>query len=562
MADDFTIARELSNIQNQVADLARYTQMVGNSVQESNAKIDNVNYELQKLKEEFDKMVNDQRRTASLQQASTELIRVRQEIESEFSGYRVVRETMLGVLQATDVALVKKTTISRVSEELMLTTPEYWLAPCLIAVAAWIGNDKPLADRAIAEAMRRDEERTSLTMALICRRNNRTDVCYEWLARYFAKQDAANFSEGSFTYLNAYLNGVFGEDKNHMCDDYVSKWMSEIRENGADFEKDQIQRWADYCRGFETDVDRLFPDLGPQVQESGRIKDYVRRINAAEPIMQKFDSIVHAEVNQKSLREEVDRSLVNLVSRYDPKEEPLRREERYLSAIKYFEGDREAAKRAILEQDEKRKERTIDLIGQMTNVVMEEKSIPSEKKTAVSFLRGYINQGFENYISEKKEDFPKQITIEMDGWTGVISDGNDLPRLKSQYQIHLNQEREQQKRMMESKRTNGIPIPTLALLVAAGVLFIIGMIGAGTGAGWGGVMIFLGIVGLVCAGVWYYKIVQTNKNMDRNIEQIEQHYDQLIADGSAKLDRIVVQWMKARNVVYTYEHETKKEIVA
>ena len=45
-------------------------------------------------------------------------------------------------------------------------------------------------------------------MALICRRNNRTQTCYEWLSIYFAKQDAADFSEGSFAYIDAYANGI------------------------------------------------------------------------------------------------------------------------------------------------------------------------------------------------------------------------------------------------------------------------------------------------------------------------------------------------------------------
>ena len=135
--------------------------------------------ELNALKSSFEDFVNDARKTAALQKAATELIRVRQELEQNFGGYKIVRETMLGVLQATDLALVKKTTISQVTEELMLSTPDYWLAPCLVAVAAWIGNDRDLASRAIKEAVKRDEEKTALTMALICRRNNRTDTCYE-----------------------------------------------------------------------------------------------------------------------------------------------------------------------------------------------------------------------------------------------------------------------------------------------------------------------------------------------------------------------------------------------
>ena len=103
----------------------------------------------------------------------------------------------------------------------MLSTPKYWLAPCLVAVSAWIGNDRDLAERAIAEAVKRDEERTALTMALVCRRNNKVQTCYEWLSIYFAKQNASDFSEGTFTYLDAYVNGVFGPDDKHVCDDYI-----------------------------------------------------------------------------------------------------------------------------------------------------------------------------------------------------------------------------------------------------------------------------------------------------------------------------------------------------
>ena len=38
----------------------------------------------------------------------------------------------------------------------------------------------------------------------------------------------------------------------------------------------------------------------------------------------------------------------------------------------------------------------------MTRVIRSEGDVsPSEKKTAVSFLRGYISQGFNTYITEK-----------------------------------------------------------------------------------------------------------------------------------------------------------------
>ena len=163
------VERRLKRIEQEMSTQSGIMNQVSNDVQAVQA-------DLQQLRSDFEEMINEQRRTAAIQQATTELVRIRQELEQSYGNYRIVRETMLGVLQATDSALVRETTISRVSEELMLSTPKYWLAPVLVAVSAWIANDRDLADRAIKEAVRRDEERTALAMALICRRNKRVDT--------------------------------------------------------------------------------------------------------------------------------------------------------------------------------------------------------------------------------------------------------------------------------------------------------------------------------------------------------------------------------------------------
>ena len=213
---------DLTNIFNSVEKLHSKARDLEKSLNSVNSQVNSISSELQSLRTAFDEMVEDQRKTANLQRAISELIRVRQEIDQKYGNYTIIRQTMIGVLQATDLALVKRTTISKVSEELMLSTPQYWLAPCLVAIAAWINNDRELAERAISESLRRDEEKTALAMALICRRNGRVQTGYEWLSLYFANQSAMNFTDESFTYIDAYVNGVFGPDERHTCQGYVS----------------------------------------------------------------------------------------------------------------------------------------------------------------------------------------------------------------------------------------------------------------------------------------------------------------------------------------------------
>ena len=551
-----TVNINLSKLEQQLDNLSNVTKRIQEDVADTNRKIDSVsgklsevNEDLQELRNSFEAFVNENKKTTALQKAATELIRVRQELEQNFGSYKIVRETMLGVLQATDLALVKKTTISQVTEELMLSTPDYWLAPCLVAVSAWIGNDRNLAERAIAEAIKRDEEKTALTMALICRRNNRTETCYEWLSIYFANQSAAHFTESNFTYLNAYLNGVFGPDDKHMCDDYVAKWMSEIQSNGDDFEAKQTELWRAYCEDFTVDLDGQFPQLSNCVKEYALISEYVSRINSVDKIAGNFSRMKNSKVDQQQLKKDIDQTLVELISRYDAKEEPLRKEEKYLMAVRYFDGDTTAAKASILEADRRRTEDTIDLIGQMTNVIVKkENTRPSEKKTAVSFLSSYIRSGFENYITEKKTSFPEKITIQIEDWAGTTVDGTNTTALKTEFEQHMESRRVEALNAVNAKNPK-------TLKIAAIVLALVGVVGF--------FLAFpIGIAGLAGAGVCFLRFKNLVKSIAENTISTNKDYDERILAGKQKIEDAATEWKRAREIVQTFESQKMRDVVA
>lgn len=551
-----TVNIDLSHLERRVDQVADSTYRIERSLQETNVKVDelraelgNVNKDLQELRNSFEAFMNENRKATALQKAATELVRVRQEIEQSFGNYKVVRETMLGVLQATDLALVKKTTISQVTEELMLSTPDYWLAPCLVAVSAWIGNDRDLASRAIAEAVKRDEEKTALAMALICRRNNRTATCYEWLSLYFAKQSAAHFTESNFTYLNAYLNGVFGPDEKHMCDDYVAKWMKEVQSNGEDIEKKQTELWSAYCKDFTVDLDGQFPQMQSCVTEYEKIMEYVSRINSVDKIAGNFSQMKHVEVDQQKLKKDIDQTLVTLISRYDEKEEPLRKEEKYLLAIRQFDGDTTAAKAAVLAADRRRTEETIDLIGQMTNVIVKkEKTRPSEKKTAVSFLSSYIKNGFESYITEKKSDFPQQITLQIEGWSGTTTDGSNAAALKTEFAQYMEQRRAEKIEEIHSK--NPKKMQTLAIILAVlGAVMLVPLTVAG-------------IVLLAAAGLSFMNSKKLIKNIAEDTAAANVDFDRRIGEGQRKIDAAIAEWNEAQSTVQKFESEKLRDVVA
>lgn len=525
------------------------TNHIQDQVAQNTRQIDTLSYELRTLKSSFESFVEETKRANALQKAATELIRVRQELEQNFGNYKIVRETMLGILQATDLALVKKTTISQVSEELMLSTPDYWLAPCLIAVAAWIGNDRDLANRAVKEAVRRDEEKTALTMALICRRNNRTDTCFEWLSIYFAHQRAQHFTESNFTYLNAYLNGVFGTDKNHMCEDYVAKWLAEIQGSGDDFENQQNEIWCDYCRNFTVDLEGQFPQMKNTVREYADIQAYVSRINSIDTISQKFAGIKNVDSQEEKLKMDIDQTLVALISRCDTKEEPLRKEEKYLQAVRYFNGDTEAAKHSVLEADRLRKEETIDLVGQMTNIIINrEDARPSERKTSVNFLSTYIRNGFRKYITEARPNFPKQITLNINGWRGATVDGRNVVPLQNDYEQYMRNQWSGKLNAISSSKSTGLILAAAIFAVLSIVLLLVA----------GPVALLPLAVAVICLVIG----LNAKKQNKLLIDSTNVKYRRMIDQGKQQIYETLGEWQQAQYIVYIHESKELPDIVA
>lgn len=534
---DISVSAELHSIEGKLNSLQGEVAAVAAGVTAVSAVAETTQKELEELRADFEKMINEQRRTAALQQAATELVTVRQEMERKFGNYRQVRNSMIGILQATDAALVKKTTISNVSEELMISTHDYWLAPVLVAVAAWIDNNHDLADRAIKEAMKRDTEHTSLVMALICRRNNRTQTCYEWLSRYFQTQNAADMDEDSMVYIDAYINGVFGPDEKHMCDDYITRWIDEVRGSNSNFEEEQAETWQQYFLRFDADVEKKYPELHKCVKEFGYIDDYLSRVDAVEPIVDNFRKINEAYVDQDELRKEVDQNLVRLVNSDDKAERELRRQEKYLLAVKACDGDVTAARQMVRNQEEARKKKRMDIISQLTHVISDDnkdrKVLPSEKKTAVSFLKGYINKGFNKYISEKKDAFPTSITMNINGWQGQTSDGSNSAALKQSYTNYLSQQSLQEKAEIE-KNNNPKSLQIAGLVLAIiGAVCLIGVIP-------------LAIILFIAAIVCFASAANKKKSIQGALNEWQQKYQKLNADGLREIDACIEQWNKAK----------------
>lgn len=516
--------------------------------------------DLLRLQRELADFRKQQEFAAALQRAITEIIRVRQELEEKFGVHKQVRDNMLGILQANDLALVGQDAIKKCSEELMLSAPNYWLAPSLIALAAWIGNNKSLADRAIVEACKRDEEKTALLFALICRRNGRTEACFEWLALYFSKQNPLKMRKSIIAFVDAYSNGVFGDDKYNMCSETIDAWMERLKADNAQFDADQRHYWANYyltmCAGnpsLGADYD-LLKKVSPQAKA---MDEYVSRIIAtdrAKGIKESFNEILNAEINVSSLVEEIDQQLFNLVTAYEEAEESLRREEQFYTLVKEKSGDEALAKKIMRIQDAKRYDPPVDFAKRLSQSItsrgeQDAAVAMSAKKTALKLLRVYIEGAFEDFILEKRDAYPQEISLVISEkgttagkftgknfkWVGKTADGKNNAELKADIgKKYDTAKTESIATVVDSKKPLGILIAGLVVLVLGIVLTII--------AKTRGFGVFLDIVGAIVSGIGLFSMNKEKKTNAANREAFAKYYDA----AKLKAGKIIDEALKAR----------------
>lgn len=503
MADERIISQaNLSYIERNLNVLAGQIETVAEQVNHVDNSIKVVYSQVEKLANEFQRYVEQDIQDKSLQRALTEIIRVRQEIKNRYGHYEEVRRHTTGILQATDLSVVKKDTISKCTEELMLAAPTYWLAPCLIALAAWIQDDKELAERALREALRRDDEKTSLLFALISRRIGRLNGSLVWLERYFSMQNPTDMERKMIIVLDAFANGLFGADSKGLCATKVKEWIDELAEKPG-FVEDQHRQWKTAVISKKPAVsDESYSYLSKYSPTWPQMKDVMSGAKLHNDIYVYFKNIFEAQpTGIKQISEQIDDLLDKLVSNYDNEELPLRREERMNQLVINAKGDERAAQTRY-DGESTALEESVNFTQHLTNAAMSPETSHASyatQKLAVAFSRDWIVKAYDDITAENRSKIPVDIRINIEDWEGLTRDGSNEEELEQSLDAYVT------KKMQEALEN-----------IKLTMLNWFGLIGGGALAFWGLVsnfnvlMIIIGIGGVI----WYFtsnKAIQTKK---------------------------------------------------
>lgn len=436
-ADLSGIYTNLRNISIEVQNVQSGLGTVNNNVAITASKLD-------QLTNEFHRYVAEQGRANRLNQAETRLVQIRQEIKQKFGHYDSVRRTAIGILQADDLALVKKDIISAKSEGLMISTPNYWLAPCLLALSDWINDKKTLAEQAVKEAIRRDDEKTSLFFALVCRRAGRLSASLKWIDRYLSNQDEENLDRKTMIVLDAYAGGLFGVDAEGLIARQLEKWMDHLSSKPG-FVEEQQKQWTEAILIKRKQIDESkYPYLTKYSHTWPQLADVMSGAYLHGEIRDYFENIFDKKVSNEPLKAQLDDILDSLVTEYDDEELPFRKREKLEQLIIDNAGDEIAAQR-MMDVEQNAFTTHKDFTQLLTEAAMNPEvshASYNTQKFAISLSKDWILSAYNDIIATNRAKVPHEIEINVDTFNDKTVDGSEETDIITKFTTQMTQEKE------------------------------------------------------------------------------------------------------------------------
>lgn len=541
---------DLRAIENNLGAIHRDLEVIDSGVGTVNDNVKVVYDEIGKLAKDFSDFVQIQVRANAKSNAQTRLVQIRQEMEKRFGHYDIVRRTTTGILQADDLGIVKKDTISNATEELMISTPGYWLAPCLVALAAWINDQPELAEKALREGIKRNDEKTSLFFALICRRADRKQAALKWTQRYLANQDEENLDRKTVIILDAFASGLLGSDSEGIVSKQMGEWLEHLADKPG-FVEQQTKQWSEAINLKRKPLQsndytylRKYSKTWPVLQ------DIMEGAMLHAEILDYFTVIFDQEASTDSLKEQLDEILNSLVSDFDDEELPLRKEEKYNQFVVDFDGDeRRAQQNMNIEQTAFETHK--DFTQLLTDAAMKPESSHasvSTQKFAIALSKEWIGNAYNDITAQNRMKIPNEIEINVDTFNDKTTDGQNENELISKFNS-----------LVDSEKAKALAQCVLSgfekfCLYGGGVIGVIGFIMMITGN------VLLGIIAIVAGIGMVVNHFSKKKKIEVNRQNIETQFEEKRKNGSQIIRATLAEVVDFRAEFAAKDGESQKVI--
>lgn len=549
MADERLIRQaDLNQIAKNLGSINDNLRTVDSRVGKVNDNVRVVYNEIDSLAKEFHDFVNIQQKANRLGQAETRLVKIRQELEKKYGHYDIIRRTTIGILQADDLGIVKRETISNATEELMISTPGYWLAPCLVALAAWINDQPELAERSLKEGIKRNDEKTSLFFALICRRADRKEACLKWTQRYLANQDEENLDRKTVIVLDAFASGLLGADTEGVISRQMNQWLTHLEEKPG-FTEQQTQQWSEAINLKRKPIGTAsYTYLKKYSKTWPVLQDILEGAHLHAEMLGYLTTIFEQEASTDAIKEQLDDILDHLVSDFDDEELPLRKEEKFEQFVVDFDGDDNRA-RQNMAVEESAFDTHKDFTQLLTDAAMKAESSHSSvstQKFAFALSKDWVTNAYNDVVAQNRMKIPNEIEINVDTFNDKTTDGQNEEELINKFNTLIDSEKRSALSQCELSGFEKFCLYGGGAITAIGVLMLI------TGN------VFLGLIAVIAGAGMIINHFSKKKNVETRRQDLEKRFGERRENGTQIIRAILAEVVDFRIEFQEKDSESQK----
>ena len=550
MSDTIYIEPDLSGLEDRLDALGDFVGAAHSEIHAVGRSVDDLRGDVETLTQDFHAYAAKQERTNRIQLAEIRLVKLRQEIEHRFGHYAEIRRMARGILEANDLAVVRQDTLRAAAEELMLRAPGYWLAPALVALAAWISDEEEVANRACAEALHRDDERTSLFFALVCRRFGRKEASLHWLQRYFAGLDGGALDRKAAIVIDAYVSGLLGRDADGLIRRRIDGWIDRFSRVYS-FAAAQEKRWYEAMKAMcpAPPAEGSFPYLRVHTDRSvsEALEHTLSCARLYEKLSTHFQQIVTQTAPPRTLKQQLDSILERLVADFDAAEKPLHMES-ILEKLVIHEGGREDRARSILAEKVKAFDERRDFMQLLSDAAMhpqEMQASPALQKMALALGRDAILSAFRDIVAENRAAIPQTIKFRILAFDNETEDGSNEEKLLRLFVTWNDVKRMIRMRPYELSSQEKLFRWIWLLPVLLGL--------------YGG-EVYWTALGIAAGAVIFNAYIKAKKRMDSIHARITEEYQKQEEEGTQMLRGVIAEIVDYRTEIARLDAESEKVI--
>ena len=407
----------------------------------------------------------------------------------DFVNYRTVRKIVQGIMDNLDVNMVSDKTITKSVEVQHLQTPDYWLTCVLISVMAWKNNDRELADRAMARAIKLDKKDSAIFYMLFNLRMGRDEAALKWFYTY-QECDLKGSDQRTFLMLFSLVSKTLVDNVDDSTKNEVFAFIKKVidanmRASGyseADI-VDQIRRYLNrmqpsdqleysMLRKYCTEFDRMSAIMMQAKNNIGILEFILRTVNV--PVEQK-NTFLKGYIDE-------------LIATPNQAEKDVYDEIAYNELVIRYEGEVETAKE-VFSAEQTKKANDLNLIAEMINWIYEREAQDVNGQIRLNMFtltKALQEQAVDAYV----EDYRGRHKVTHSVTIGEYSTDVNFKREDEEYgkvTSYFNQKRDEAIAAIKNWKAFvgfGVGAATVVGAFFAGYwLFAVALIGAGYGVG-------------------------------------------------------------------------------